>query len=91
MSYEILYHEDVVSKDILSLGEPDKKIIKHSIEKKLLENPEIYGKPLRTSLKNYRKLRVGDFRVIFRISKKQIKIFAILHRSIVYKNVARRI
>ena len=90
MNYEILYHADVVNKDIKSLGEPDKKLIKDTIEKKLLKTPEVYGKPLRTSLKNYRKLRVGDFRVIFRITKKQINIFAILHRSVVYKNVSRR-
>jgi len=43
--------------------------------------PELYGKPLRRSLKGYRKLRVGDYRVIFRIEKHFIKIFVIQHRS----------
>ena len=53
--------------------------------------PEIYGKPLRSSLKGYRNLRIGDYRIIFRIEEKAVKVFAILHRSIVYKDINKRI
>lgn len=85
MSYEIEYHESVVKKDIPKLGVSIKDRIKKSIEEKLLVAPEKFGKPLRKSLKNNRKLRVGDYRVIFRIEKKKVKIFKIGHRSIAYK------
>lgn len=90
MRYEIFYHEQVVSLDILSLSSSMKNRIRSAIEQKLTEHPEIFGKPLRRSLKNYRKLRVGDYRIIFRIEGKNIKILIIAHRSFVYENVLQR-
>lgn len=82
--FEILYHEDVVKKDIPQLSSEWKEKVRTAIQAKLATRPEHYGKPLRRSLKNYRKLRVGDYRVIFRIQGKRVKIFAIQHRSVVY-------
>ena len=89
--FEVVYHPDVVSKDIPKLSSVWKKKIKTAIETKLAANPEVYGKPLRRSLKNYYKLRVGDYRVIFRIESKTVKIFTIQHRSVVYAKAGRRI
>ena len=77
MRYTITYHEHVVSEDIPKLSDAWKKKIQNAIEKKVMVSPEIFGKPLRRSLTGYRKLRVGDYRVIFRIEKKLIKVFAI--------------
>jgi mRNA interferase RelE/StbE len=84
MSFDVIYHEDVVREDIPRLSSTLKKRIREAIEKKLTEKPEIFGKPLRKSLHGYRKLRVGDYRVIFRIERRRVKIFAINHRSRVY-------
>jgi mRNA interferase RelE/StbE len=89
--FEVLYHEDVVSKDIPKLSATWKKKIQTAIVTKLTTSPEMYGKPLRRSLKQYRKLRVGDYRVIFRIEEKQVKIFVIQHRSKVYSRVNKRL
>lgn len=47
-------------------------------------NPLI-GLPLRSSLKGYRKLRIGNYRVIYLIRKPDIIILLIGHRSDVYK------
>lgn len=85
MKYELLYESRVVSDDIPKLGENVKLRIKKAIESKLTFAPEKFGKPLRKSLKGYRKLRIGDYRVIFRIEGGVVKIFAIQHRSVVYK------
>ena len=85
MSFTIEYHESVVKEDIPRLSSDLKKQVKGAIEKKLTTFPETFGKPLRRSLKGYRKLRVGDFRVIFRIEKQTVKVLAIQHRSEVYK------
>lgn len=87
----VSYHHLVVRDDIPKLSENWKKEIKKAIEAKLTSRPEIYGKPLRRSLKNYRKLRVGDYRVIFRIKNLEVKILVIEHRSIVYKTAEKRI
>ena len=91
LKFEIVYHESVAKFDISNIGRDDRKIIKEAIEKKLMAKPEVFGKPLRRSLSGYRKLRVGDHRVIFRIEKETVKIFCIAHRSIVYKRIDKRV
>lgn len=91
VKYDIYYHKLVVKEDILFLALAWKLKIKHAIEERLSSHPEIYGKPLRQSLKGYRKLRVGDYRVIFRIEKTTVKIFIIKHRSVVYELIKKRI
>jgi mRNA interferase RelE/StbE len=90
MKYIILYQDDVIKYDIPRLGNIEKKYVKASIEEKLMKHPEIFGKPLRKSLKGYRKLRVRDLRIIFRIEDNSVKIFAIQHRSIIYKNFQKK-
>jgi mRNA interferase RelE/StbE len=55
--------------------------IQDAIEEKLIEAPEIFGKPLRYSFKLLRALRVGDWRVLYRISGKTVYILAVLHRK----------
>lgn len=82
--YDIQYHEAVIKHDIPKLSTTVQHNIKVAIEGKLTNFPEYFGKPLRRSLKGYRKLRVGDFRIIFRIEERMVKIFVIQHRSAVY-------
>lgn len=91
MSFEIRYHELAVKEDIPALSSQWRLKIKRAIEERLTIKPEAYGKPLRQSLKGYRKLRVGDYRVIFRIERAAVKIFIIQHRSVVYKMMQKRI
>jgi len=91
MSFDILYHELVIKEDIPRLSPEWQGKIKRAIENRLAANPETYGKPLRQSLKGYRKLRVGDYRIVFRIEKTAVKIFIIQHRSVVYKIMRNRI
>lgn len=89
-AFEVIYHEVVVAKDIPKLSTTHKKRIKSAIKGKISTEPEIFGKPLRHSLKGYRKLRVGDYRIIFRVEKKTVKIFYIGHRSTVYREIIKR-
>jgi len=91
MSFEIHYHETVTPEDIPRLSASTKVRLKAAIEQKLIAHPETYGRPLRKSLKSYRKLRVGDYRVIFRIENQTVKIFLIQHRSVVYKHAEKRL
>lgn len=91
MNFEIIYHDLVAKNDIPSLPKTMRARIKNAIEKKLITEPDKYGKPLRRSLKGYRKLRVGDYRIIFRIEEKRVKIFLIQHRSVVYDKAEARI
>ncbi len=88
--FTILYHPRVAEDDIPALSATWKDGVRSAIEEKLTVAPEDFGKPLRQSLRGYRKLRVGDYRIIFRIERHTVYVLAILHRSIVYKNAARR-
>lgn len=67
--YRIEYLEAVVQEDIPRISPPDRKRIKKAIERKLQRNPIEFGKPLRYSLKGCRRLRVGDYRVIYKIEE----------------------
>ena len=90
MSFEIRYHESVIEEDLPRLSKTTKIRVKNAIEQKLTTYPEIFGKPLRKSLNGYRKLRVGDYRIIFKIENQFLKIFLIQHRSVVYKHAIKR-
>lgn len=87
MRYKIEYLEEVVKKHIPSLSSPIKLILKKAIEEKLMLDPVGYGAPLRYSLKGHRKLRVGDYRIVYRIIPENmtVLIIAIGHRKLIYK------
>ncbi len=91
MKYILKYSEIVVKKDIPALPENLKPLIKTVIEGKLTFEPAIFGKPLRKSLKGCRRLRVQDYRVVFRMEKKTVEILAIRHRSEVYEQMEKRV
>ena len=83
MDYNLLYHPEI-PEDISGLPKNIRSRISKSIEQRLLKDPLKYGEPLRRSLKGYRKLRVGDYRVIYRIQNKDIIVLKIGHRKEVY-------
>ena len=89
--YEIIYQAEVVSVDIEKLGAKEASDIQRAINKKLVVHPEIFGVPLREDLKGLRKLRVGNFRVIFSLQGEKVLVFVIGHRSKVYKILKNRI
>jgi len=91
MNYSIIYHPDVKKNDLPKIDARNKSMIKRAIEEQLTNNPEVYGKPLRRSLKGYWKLRVGDYRVVFKISGDDIRILAIIDRKAVYQQSEKRI
>ena len=91
MIFEILYHPLVDRDDVPKLSQEWKAKIQKAIQERLTTHPEIYGKPLRRSLKGLRKLRVGDYRVVFLLEKNLVKIVGIQHRSVVYDQINKRI
>lgn len=85
MSYTLHYHHAIAEKDLLSIDQKMKKRIEKAIGSRLLIDPLHYGAPLHGSLKGYRKLRVGDYRVIYEIVGTEIRIYTIGHRKDVYE------
>jgi mRNA interferase RelE/StbE len=47
------------------------------------------GKPLRRELEGYRSFRVGKFRIIYRVTVKEIAVVAVGPRRIIYDETAR--
>lgn len=87
--YTITYHHKIPD-DIAKLSATAKKTIKKAIEDKLTAEPEFFGKPLQFSLKGLRSMRVGDYRVVFLLSKREVFIVLIEHRSTVYQSILKR-
>ncbi|MEK6683172.1 MAG: type II toxin-antitoxin system RelE/ParE family toxin [Nitrospirota bacterium] len=89
MTFALLYHPEV-SDDIARLDERLKKRIKSAIEHRLTTAPHQYGEPLRKTLKGYWKLRVGDYRVVFKIVEQDVRVLGIGHRKEVYEKIGKR-
>ena len=85
MTYTIRYAHLLNPKTLARFPRNDLRMIMKSIEQKLTSQPDLFGKPLRRSLRGYWSLRVGDYRVIYRIQKSDVLIFCIEHRSAVYE------
>ena len=90
-AYRLKYHPDVKRSDLPKIDAKNRDMIKGAIEERLATQPEAYGKPLRRTLKGYWKLRVGDYRVVFKVSSNTIFIFGIIHRKEVYNLIKKRI
>ena len=90
MTYMLIYHPKVRSVDLPKINEKNKSMIKRAVEERLAIHPEIYGNPLRRTLKGYWKLKVGQYRVVFKITGNEILILGIIHRRDVYRRVSKR-
>ncbi len=84
MSYSIYYHPEI-RKDISSIPKNIKSRIQTAIEERLLVDPAKYGESLRRTLRGYCKLRVGDYRIIYRVRSRDIIILKIGHRKEAYQ------
>ena len=80
MAYKLKYHQDVKKSDLPKIDAKNKTMIKKAIEERLTTRPETYGKPLQRTLKGYWKLRVGDYRVVFKASNDSIFIFEFIEK-----------
>ncbi len=90
MTYKLLYHPEVKRTDLPKVDAKAREMIRRALEERLTTRPEVYGKPLQRTLKGYWKLRVGDYRVVFRVHGDEVHVLAIIHRKNVYKDVKKR-
>jgi len=84
INYQIIYQDHVIKSHIPALSTKVKSLIKKAIEERLMVDPITFGKPLRYSLKGHRRLRVSDYRVVYRIENKSVIVIAIKHRKDIY-------
>lgn len=82
INYQIIYQDHVVKSHIPALSIKVKSLIKKAIEERLML-AIVFGKPY--TIKGHRRLKVSDYRVIYRIENKFVIIIAIKHRRDIVK------
>lgn len=75
--WKIVLHRLVLSEDFKGLDHFTQRLILKSIHKKLSKDPEGFGSPLTGNYKGYWKLRVGYYRVIYKIIKDEVLVVVI--------------
>jgi len=79
MKWVITYHKDV-EKDLKSLGSFAAKRVLRAIDTKLTQAPLEFGDPLTGNLASLRKLRVGDYRVVYlvyQVTNHQVVVYVL--------------
>jgi mRNA interferase RelE/StbE len=85
-AFKVEYLDTVVSEDIPALPKTIRERIKKAIESRLSADPVGLGKPLRYSFIGHRRIRVGDYRIVYRVDphKGRVTVVFIKHRKDVY-------
>lgn len=91
MAFALVYHADVKTQDIPTRNRDVSRRIQRAIETRLTTEPQRHGEPLRRTLKGYWKLRVGDYRIVFKVVKREVWIFGIMNRRDVYQRIEKRL
>lgn len=90
MRFEVLYREEVVAEDLPAIPRNLQKRILRAIESRLATEPAQYGTRLRRSVSSLWKLRVGDYRIVYEIEGKTVRIWTIAHRKRAYAEAESR-
>jgi addiction module RelE/StbE family toxin len=82
----LIEYDVAIEEKLRILSKPIREMIRRAIENKLVMNPVAFGKPLRYSLKGYRRLRVGDYRIVYKIHEEKVIVLIvdIGHRKDIY-------
>ena len=87
MPYEIVYERKVVRENIPEIPAANKAQIIRAINERLTVDPIGLGKPLVGEYKGLRRLRVGDWRIIYEVSGGKVFIYSIKLRRDSYKGL----
>ena len=83
MAFDLAYKKSV-GKDLAGLGKADARRILDKIEQELPARADSYP-ALKGRFSGLRKLRVGDYRVIFAILSTHVLVLRVGHRKDVYE------
>lgn len=76
MTWSILYHHRV-EEDLESIGASAARRIVKAIDEKLTRAPMKFGALLASGLSDFRKLRVGDYRVVYQVYEKKVVVYVL--------------
>ena len=76
MTWSVIYHPHVAD-DLESIGPSSARRIMRAIDSKLTTAPMEFGAPLSGNLGDFRKLRIGDYRVVYQVREKTVIVFVL--------------
>jgi mRNA interferase RelE/StbE len=76
MTWEIIYHKGV-DEDLKRIGPVAARRVIKTIDKKLSSEPNKFGAPLSHNLRDFRKLRIGDFRLVYQVLHEKVIVFVL--------------
>lgn len=76
MTWSVIYHHSV-EEDLENIGPSVARRIVGAIDKKLTQQPLQFGAPLAGGLGGFRKLRVGDYRVVYLVHEKKVVVYVL--------------
>ena len=76
MTWSVLYHHEV-EEDLESVGAAMARRIVRAIDQKLTRSPMEFDDPLSAGLADFRKLRVGDCRVVYQVRGREVVVFVL--------------
>lgn len=88
--WKIIYNSLAFS-DLKGIDKYSAEKIKTVISLRLSKAPDIYGLPLRSPLKGFWKLRIGDYRVVYSAHGDRVLIEGIGHRKNIYAIIKKRL
>lgn len=95
MNWTVLIHPLVYEEDFNKMDRSAAQKITKGIRKKLATDPKGFGRPLAGKFHGYWKLRIGEYRVIYRIEEERVIVKVVkigIRRDFeVYEELARRI
>ena len=82
--YIIKYLHEVVNNELPNIQINDRKKILKAISERLTVDPINLGEPLHRNLKGYRRIRVVNYRIIYKVIGNIVEIHHIDYRRDVY-------
>lgn len=75
--WQVEIHPLVWEEDFARLDPHARQLITKAIRKKLATNPTAFGKPLSGILRGYWRLRVDQYRVMYRIEQRRLVVLVV--------------
>lgn len=85
MKFHIAHDRRVLREDMPGIPPANRAQIARAVSERLTVDPTGLGKPLTGEFKGLRRLRVGDWRVIYKVNGQTVTIRAIRRRRDAYK------
>jgi len=76
--YTVVIDELVLKKDFKKIDISDQRRLIRAIRKKLATKPRKYGEPLSGDFAGLWKLRVGQYRIIYKVEQDRIQVYVII-------------